>query len=197
LLILIVAINLALAWLVFILAERSEHFLGVTGRIVLTRLLASSWQRSPCNSSWTGSSQSYARSDLATGGRAVRLRFRTPIPATERPAQHGLDLFLRKRLLQCRPTAPVLRETGIAVARRERKRHPALRERGGDGKGIFAAEVHIEQPDVDGTGGIINDLQGPAHARSGPYHRTAKVTDHVLQEHCDQCLVLDEEYPHP
>ena len=39
LLILIVAINLALAWLVFILAERSEHFLGVTGRIVLTRLL--------------------------------------------------------------------------------------------------------------------------------------------------------------
>ena len=39
LLVLIVAINLAVAWLVLLLAERSERFLGVTGRIVLTRLL--------------------------------------------------------------------------------------------------------------------------------------------------------------
>ena len=38
-LILIVAINLAIAWLVFIAADRIEHLLGVTGRIVLTRLL--------------------------------------------------------------------------------------------------------------------------------------------------------------
>lgn len=37
--VLIVAINLAVAWLVLLLAERSERFLGVTGRIVLTRLL--------------------------------------------------------------------------------------------------------------------------------------------------------------
>ena len=39
LLILIVALNLAVMWLVFLVAERSERFLGVTGRIVLTRLL--------------------------------------------------------------------------------------------------------------------------------------------------------------
>lgn len=39
LLILIVALNLAVTWLVFLVAERSERFLGVTGRIVLTRLL--------------------------------------------------------------------------------------------------------------------------------------------------------------
>jgi multiple antibiotic resistance protein len=38
-LILIVAINLAVAWLVFLAAERMDRFLGVTGRIVLTRLL--------------------------------------------------------------------------------------------------------------------------------------------------------------
>jgi len=38
-LILIVAINLALAWLVFLAAERLDRFLGATGRIVLTRLL--------------------------------------------------------------------------------------------------------------------------------------------------------------
>ena len=39
LLIAIVAVNLLAAWLVFLAAERSERFLGVTGRIVLTRLL--------------------------------------------------------------------------------------------------------------------------------------------------------------
>jgi len=38
-LILIVALNLAIAWLVFFAADRIEHLLGVTGRIVLTRLL--------------------------------------------------------------------------------------------------------------------------------------------------------------
>jgi multiple antibiotic resistance protein len=38
-LILIVAINLLAAWLVFSAAERLEHLLGSTGRIVLTRLL--------------------------------------------------------------------------------------------------------------------------------------------------------------
>jgi multiple antibiotic resistance protein len=38
-LLLIVAINLALAWLVFLAAERLDRFLGATGRIVLTRLL--------------------------------------------------------------------------------------------------------------------------------------------------------------
>ncbi|MGH6925002.1 MAG: MarC family protein [Propylenella sp.] len=38
-LIAIVAVNLVLAWLVFLLAERFERFLGETGRIVLTRLL--------------------------------------------------------------------------------------------------------------------------------------------------------------
>lgn len=38
-LIAIVAINLGAAWLVFLAAERLDHFLGVTGRIVLTRLL--------------------------------------------------------------------------------------------------------------------------------------------------------------
>ncbi len=39
LLILIVAVNLAAAWLVFWAAERLDRFLGATGRIVLTRLL--------------------------------------------------------------------------------------------------------------------------------------------------------------
>lgn len=39
LLILIVAVNIAAAWLVFMAAQRMERFLGVTGRIVLTRLL--------------------------------------------------------------------------------------------------------------------------------------------------------------
>jgi multiple antibiotic resistance protein len=39
LLILIVAVNLAAAWLVFLVAERIDRFLGATGRIVLTRLL--------------------------------------------------------------------------------------------------------------------------------------------------------------
>ena len=39
LLILIVAINLAAAWLVFLAAERLDRLLGATGRIVLTRLL--------------------------------------------------------------------------------------------------------------------------------------------------------------
>jgi multiple antibiotic resistance protein len=38
-LIVIVALNLAIAWLVFIAADRIEHLLGTTGRIVLTRLL--------------------------------------------------------------------------------------------------------------------------------------------------------------
>ena len=38
-LILIVAINLAIAWIVFIAANRIEKLLGATGRIVLTRLL--------------------------------------------------------------------------------------------------------------------------------------------------------------
>jgi multiple antibiotic resistance protein len=35
----IVAVNLALVWVVFFLAERFDRFLGETGRIVLTRLL--------------------------------------------------------------------------------------------------------------------------------------------------------------
>ena len=39
LLIAIIAINLAAAWLVFLAAERLDRFLGATGRIVLTRLL--------------------------------------------------------------------------------------------------------------------------------------------------------------
>ncbi len=39
LLILIVAINIGSAWLVFIAADRIDHLLGATGRIVLTRLL--------------------------------------------------------------------------------------------------------------------------------------------------------------
>ena len=39
LLIIIVAINLAAAWLVFLAAERMDRLLGETGRIVLTRLL--------------------------------------------------------------------------------------------------------------------------------------------------------------
>lgn len=39
LLIAIVAINLILAWLIFLAAERSERLLGETGRVVLTRLL--------------------------------------------------------------------------------------------------------------------------------------------------------------
>ena len=39
LLILIVAINLAACWLVFLVADRIDHLLGATGRIVLTRLL--------------------------------------------------------------------------------------------------------------------------------------------------------------
>jgi multiple antibiotic resistance protein len=39
LLILIVTINLAAAWAVFLLAERLDRFLGATGRTVLTRLL--------------------------------------------------------------------------------------------------------------------------------------------------------------
>jgi multiple antibiotic resistance protein len=38
-LIAIVAVNLLAAWLVFLLAERLDRFLGNTGRIVLTRLL--------------------------------------------------------------------------------------------------------------------------------------------------------------
>lgn len=38
-LILIVAVNLAAAWLVFLVAERLDQALGATGRIVLTRLL--------------------------------------------------------------------------------------------------------------------------------------------------------------
>ena len=39
LLIAIIAVNLAAAWLVFLAAERLDRFLGATGRIVLTRLL--------------------------------------------------------------------------------------------------------------------------------------------------------------
>ena len=39
LLILILAVNLAAAWLVFLAAERLDRFLGATGRTVLTRLL--------------------------------------------------------------------------------------------------------------------------------------------------------------
>jgi multiple antibiotic resistance protein len=39
LLILIVAVNLVAAWLVFLLAERLDRILGATGRVVLTRLL--------------------------------------------------------------------------------------------------------------------------------------------------------------
>lgn len=39
LLLLIVGINIAVMWLVFLVAERIEWFLGATGRIVLTRLL--------------------------------------------------------------------------------------------------------------------------------------------------------------
>ena len=38
-LILIVAVNIAAAWLVFLAAERLDRLLGATGRIVLTRLL--------------------------------------------------------------------------------------------------------------------------------------------------------------
>lgn len=38
-LIAVVAANLAIAWLVFLLAERFDRYLGETGRIVLTRLL--------------------------------------------------------------------------------------------------------------------------------------------------------------
>jgi multiple antibiotic resistance protein len=38
-LILIIAVNLAVAWLVFVVAERLGHLLGATGRTVLTRLL--------------------------------------------------------------------------------------------------------------------------------------------------------------
>jgi MarC family membrane protein len=38
-LIVIVVVNLAVAWLVFFLAERFDRYLGATGRIVLTRLL--------------------------------------------------------------------------------------------------------------------------------------------------------------
>ena len=38
-LILILAVNLAAAWLVFLAAERLDRFLGATGRTVLTRLL--------------------------------------------------------------------------------------------------------------------------------------------------------------
>jgi multiple antibiotic resistance protein len=38
-LILIIAVNLAAAWLVFVVAERLGHLLGATGRTVLTRLL--------------------------------------------------------------------------------------------------------------------------------------------------------------
>ena len=38
-LILIVGVNIAAAWLVFLAAERLERLLGATGRIVLTRLL--------------------------------------------------------------------------------------------------------------------------------------------------------------
>lgn len=39
LLILIVAVNIAACWLVFLAADRIDHLLGATGRIVLTRLL--------------------------------------------------------------------------------------------------------------------------------------------------------------
>jgi multiple antibiotic resistance protein len=39
LLILILAVNLAASWLVFLAAERLDRFLGATGRTVLTRLL--------------------------------------------------------------------------------------------------------------------------------------------------------------
>jgi multiple antibiotic resistance protein len=39
LLILIVAVNIAACWLVFLAADRIDYLLGVTGRIVLTRLL--------------------------------------------------------------------------------------------------------------------------------------------------------------
>jgi multiple antibiotic resistance protein len=38
-LILIVAINIAACWVVFLAADRIDHLLGATGRIVLTRLL--------------------------------------------------------------------------------------------------------------------------------------------------------------
>jgi multiple antibiotic resistance protein len=38
-LILVIAANLAVTWLVFLLAERLDRYLGDTGRIVLTRLL--------------------------------------------------------------------------------------------------------------------------------------------------------------
>jgi multiple antibiotic resistance protein len=38
-LIAIVAVNIAVAWLVFVAAERLDHLLGATGRTVLTRLL--------------------------------------------------------------------------------------------------------------------------------------------------------------
>jgi multiple antibiotic resistance protein len=38
-LILIVAVNIAIVWLVFLVAERIDRVLGATGRIVLTRLL--------------------------------------------------------------------------------------------------------------------------------------------------------------
>lgn len=38
-LIAVIAVNIAAAWLVFFLAERLDRFLGETGRIVLTRLL--------------------------------------------------------------------------------------------------------------------------------------------------------------
>lgn len=38
-LIAIVAVNIGICWLVFIAADRIEHLLGATGRIVLTRLL--------------------------------------------------------------------------------------------------------------------------------------------------------------
>lgn len=38
-LIAIVAVNIAICWVVFILADRIDYLLGVTGRIVLTRLL--------------------------------------------------------------------------------------------------------------------------------------------------------------
>jgi small neutral amino acid transporter SnatA (MarC family) len=34
----IIAANLAVAWLVFVAADRVDRFLGQTGRIVLTRL---------------------------------------------------------------------------------------------------------------------------------------------------------------
>ena len=109
----------------------------------------------------------------------------------QRVLQHPLEPVDLERLLQRRPVAIGLGQAALAIAGGKDERHAAGDESVGHRQDWLAVEIDVEDGEVE-VGGLRR-FQGLVDAGGLGGDGVAEFAQHVLEQHADHQLVLDDE----